>query len=505
MKKELIQMANPSLSRQFTLTNFTWKLRANGHLKGEKIGAVNYLKLSRIPSDIRIYWNSTNNRDTAFSVDELVRGFKINERDEAGNAKTLDNVWLWSEGEIPLEPLSDIIEIEYNGAGDLIEPLLGNKSGAIDKIEKVQVVSAIDKVLQPIKVVQTNNTQGYKIDDFYRFNANVTQPLLSLFTLNLSDESTYYYSYGDTTYKGILLNNFSYLIVEWSSSGRTRNVSEYARLNNTNVLSSKLESYDIEITGIFFDKETKKLKDDYAFKATGTNDVSTHSFYKNVTVFEDIKNFGNGFETFRFFANQGTTFVRQNEKEYKRTFSKLIGFRNGKINGEDVSSIGKPSVVKEQNSTFSSLVERIKNNSIRRSPEAPTDSFVVCSDKIVDVVQYEENKATDLSNFLFKTKDKLTCLIPQQTKITFLSIIANSDKKADFKLRLLELLKTSTSDCALYLGGLDGIKVPIKTGFELCFNNKKTGMDYGVIEIPAGDIYKIELELLNVYEDTNND
>ena len=171
-------MVNPSLDRQFTLTNFKWNLRTQGHLNAEKLGACNYLKLSRIPVDIRLYWNKTNNRETAFSLDELVRGFKIDDRDEAGNAKTLNNIFLWSEGEIPQKPLSDLIELEYNGEGAMITPLLGNKSGAIDKIEKVSVVSTLDRVLNPIKVVNTTNTQGYSISDFYRINANIQKPEL---------------------------------------------------------------------------------------------------------------------------------------------------------------------------------------------------------------------------------------------------------------------------------------------------------------------------------------
>ena len=188
-------MVNPSLDRQFTLTNFKWNLRTQGHLNAEKLGACNYLKLSRIPVDIRLYWNKTNNRETAFSLDELVRGFKIDDRDEAGNAKTLNNIFLWSEGNIPQEPLSDLIELEYNGEGAMITPLLGNKSGTIDKIEKVSVVSTLDRVLNPIKVVSGGKVDGYTVSDFYRFNANSTQPKVIYAILKTKLTQAFLYPY----------------------------------------------------------------------------------------------------------------------------------------------------------------------------------------------------------------------------------------------------------------------------------------------------------------------
>ena len=68
---------------------------------------------------------------------------------------------------------------------------------------------------------------------------------------------------------------------------------------------------------------------------------------------------------------------------------------------------------------------------------------------------------------------------------------------------LREVSKTSAASEQpyLYMGGLSGIKIPVTNGFELAFNNKKSGLDYVVLEIPAGDIYKVELKLLNVYEE----
>lgn len=472
-------MANPSLSRQFTLTNFTWKLRANGHLNGEKIGAVNYLKLSRIPSDIRIYWNSTNNRDTAFSVDELVRGFKINERDEAGNAKTLDNVWLWSEGEIPIEPLSDIIEIEYNGAGDLIEPLLGNKSGAIDKIEKVQVVSAIDKVLNPIKVVQQKNTLNYNVKDFYRINGNVRRPLLIKKMLRvdygekanlITEENSYtnffditgYYDGGD--YKGFYQNTAwgGYSLHSWlgtstlcHNNGLT--IREFAK--NCIKKDGTLGNFRIGLRG--------------SLQTDGSN-------YSSVYRARDI------------IDSEGLFYWSEGTVDY---YSTNIGFPY------------PLNVMFFPNNVFEKFIkiEDYKEDISEYTMCYGLGSLTPIQNEILAVTNWETTYDENLSLYIFDTLNYVSYIAPVQSNACFISLIAeNNIKKADFRIALRELNKTSGQDCFLYVGGFDGIKMPIKAGFELCFNNKKSGMDYAIIEIPAGDIYKIELELLNVYEDFND-
>lgn len=474
-------MANPSLSRQFTLTNFTWKLRANGHLRGEKIGAVNYLKLSRIPTDIRIFWNSTNNRDTAFSIDELVRGFKINERDEAGNAKTLDNVWLWSEGEIPIEPLSDIVEIEYNGAGDLIEPLLGNKSGAIDKIEKVQVVSAIDKVLNPIKVVQTNNTQGYQIDDFYRINANIKKPT--------QVEKYIQVDYGDKA-EDIKRDDYQWVnnkfdITGYYRQGSAWNVCKYQNTSWGNTaLSQWVGSMPLIRT-----------------KERATRGFAKNCIDKNGNL--DL-NFKIGLETTLEYSQNTSSVYRSNKLVWSE------GYYKHSENTYDTRSVNIGLTAKVYtcffaNGIFENFLKTLDKNETNDDGYTPCKgwgSIVPLQKSILAKVLWETTYDEALSLFVFKTNNKTSFIAPNQTQEVYVSLLPNANnKKADFKITLAELSKTSTQNCALYIGGLNGIKVPIKSGFELCFNNKKTGMDYVVVEIPAGDIYKIELELLNVYED----
>lgn len=475
-------MANPSLSRQFTLTNFTWKLRANGHLKGEKIGAVNYLKLSRIPTDIRIYWNSTNNRDTAFSVDELVRGFKINERDDAGNAKTLDNVWLWSEGEIPIEPLSDIIEIEYNGAGDLIEPLLGNKSGAIDKIEKVQVVSAIDKILQPIKVVQQNNMQGHQIDDFYRINANSMIPVIEYKSIKFNFKGNRY-----------LPENFGFYTPNRWLNGRQLKENINVVIGSSGILSEYEISIDDLAKGGEINAEldfVKNLLDsagnirsDFSF-GLRTETLKISSYLDRTVVAQGVQHREEKYKYGYYDSSRGTTFVAlpKEDKLYSM-------FRKGSYD----YFLKCLEIVDYQEGTTNKVVC------------VGNENFFPKDGQVFGKIAWETTKDGAYDMFIFKTQQKTSYIAPANTAKIYVSIIANMNtKNADFKLRLLELSKTSTSDCALYLGGLQGTKIPIKTGFELCFNKNKTGMDYAVIEIPAGDIYQIELELLNVYEDSSD-
>ena len=473
-------MVNPSLTRQFTLTNFIWKLRANGHLKGEKIGAVNYLKLSRIPTDIRIFWNFTNNRDTAFSVDELVRGFKINERDAAGNAKTLDNVWLWSEGEIPIEPLSDIIEIEYNGAGDLIEPLLGNKSGTIDQIEKVQVVSAIDKILNPIKVVQTNNTQGYQIDDFYRINANIKKPtqLEKYIQVDYGDKA-------DDIMRDDFRGNNKFEITGYYRPGESWNICKF---QNTSWGSNALSQWD----------GTSPL--------LRTKDVATRGFAKDCI---DKKgnldlNFRIGLESTMEYSQNASSVYRSNKIIWSDGYYKHSE-NTYDTHGVNIGLAAKVYTCFFANGVFEKFLKVVDKNEINddgRTACKGWGSIVPLQNSILAKILWETTYDESLGLFIFKTNNKTSFVAPVQTQKSYISILSNANnKKADFKITLAELNKTSTQDCALYVGGMDGIKVPIKSGFELCFNNKKTGMDYAIVEIPAGDIYKIELELLNVYED----
>lgn len=476
-------MANPSLSRQFSLTNFKWSLRANGHLEGEKIGAVNYLKLSRIPTDIRLYWNKVNNRDTAFSVDELVRGFKINERDEAGNAKTLDNVWLWSEGEIPTEPLSDIIELEYNGAGDLIEPLLGNKSGSIDKIEKVQVVSAIDKILQPIKVVQQNNTEGFTIRDFYRININIKKPTIKKKLLQVD--------YGEE-----LNNTFN----TWSDYNGFNVTGYYKQGGEWNLCDYQNTSWG----GTALSQWTGSMP------LLTTNGESKRGFNKSC-----IDKSGALDKDFRF----GLEYKLQHSQDTSAVYrSNEIVWREGQYaysqNTYDTRSVNiglnhTAYVAFFANGVFENFIRVIDGDGVEDSGTTPFigwGSIVPKPLSIVAAVDWEITYDEELSAYIFKTQNKTTYIAPVQTTPVYVSLIKNQNtRSADFRIRLIELLKTSQSDCALYLGGLSGIKIPIKTGFELSFNKDKTGMDYAVIEIPAGDIYQIELELINVYEDSSNE
>ena len=510
-------MANPSLTRQFTLTNFVWRLRANGHLKGEKIGAVNYLKLSRIPVDIRLYWNFTNNRDTAFSIDELVRGFKINERDEAGNAKTLDNVWLWSEGGIPIEPLSDVIEIEYNGAGELIEPLLGNKSGSIDKIEKVQVVSAIDKVLQPIKVVSTTNTQGKTIENYYRINANVTRPTIKYAVASIdyekidhdsvyqksgkqySDEvkifyymtqspifgyyKNYIFTEGYETGKSTTLENQIFRYAPYSGFQGGTFILSHVYLGNCAVRKFKSTSRAIDLVD-----KNGNLKRDFnillcakAWPALPSPHISYVSNFEVATSGTPLK-----------LANYGSGATWTNMNGYWSTI--------------DSNSVTNVRAIFFANDYFEKLLKiRILDTEIEISPE--------CFGKIsvtpepgedIAIEPWETTYDEKLGLYIFKTAEKTTYIAPAQDVKSYISLIAEqSGGSADFNIKIIPLVKASNADAILYMGGLGGISIPLKSGFELNFNNKKTGMDYAVIEIPAGDIYQVELQLINVREDVD--
>ena len=463
-------MVNPSLDRQFTLTNFKWNLRTQGHLNAEKLGACNYLKLSRIPVDIRLYWNKTNNRETAFSLDELVRGFKIDDRDEAGNAKTLNNIFLWSEGNIPQEPLSDLIELEYNGEGAMITPLLGNKSGAIDKIEKVSVVSTLDRVLNPIKVVSGGKVDGYTVSDFYRFNANSTQPKVIYAILKTKLTEAFLYPYMNNPYPGATNLNLTFngtLVAEAAGGFYTYN---------------KLALGFIDV----YDFNKNKMKEDFYFGFFSDNITQDfRTWYRGANV--EIRK-----EKFYAIGNtylDSTGADRGNMSVSYWLFNKLIK-ENVQI---ETSETNKESAISIQ-----LISNRSSINALPREIFQNYDNLIIGSQK------GETTTSALLNEFIFKTQNTITSLAPKQTINNYISIIAETNtKKADFNFLLREVSKTSAASEQpyLYMGGLSGIKIPVTNGFELAFNNKKSGLDYVVLEIPAGDIYKVELKLLNVYED----
>ena len=470
---------NPSLDRQFTLTNFKWNLRANGHLNGEKLGACNYLKLSRVPVDIRLYWNKTNDRNTAFSLDELVRGFKIDERDEAGNAKTLNNIFLWSEGNIPIAPLSDIIELEYNGEGAMITPLLGNKSGSIDKIEKVSVVSTLDKVLNPIKVINTTNTQGFSIENFYRINANIQKPLLK-----------YAHLYGNPPTNGKVFNCYNLSYIFTRNGHYIGNAYLNRKYNDVSVIDfAKNEAYvdknlDIDTQNLLVGFRTgEEISHVRLYGDLGPWGITPNYAKKRISNY--IIYDGNGahrlahMETGHFYERPCIAF----DNDLANFSVELLDKASGQIKA------------------------RLKNI---KSQAGNVDGLLVFREKsLLEIAKIETTYDEALSLFIFKTQSVTNYIAPVQTQTSYISLIAQGQttKKADFRFTLREVNKTSAASQTpyLYMGGLSGIKIPIRNGFELNFNNKKSGLDYVIIEIPAGDIYKVELELLNVYEDSENE
>jgi len=485
-------MVNPSLDRQFTLTNFKWNLRTQGHLNAEKLGACNYLKLSRIPVDIRLYWNKTNNRETAFSLDELVRGFKIDDRDEAGNAKTLNNIFLWSEGEIPQEPLSDLIELEYNGEGAMITPLLGNKSGAIDKIEKVSVVSTLDRVLNPIKVVSSGKVDGYAVSDFYRFNNNVEKPALKRVLLRFSDNDV---TEGD--------NNLGIELVN-SLAGIQQDKTGYilGNLNVNNNCVSHLGGFNAYPGGQINCAAVTEQTNIINSKGEMSFDDKTFIIFKIVEI---VGNFASGQHRGNkllnnIFSNDGVS-IATGDVRYSNSFiynPKALD-KKGILN----KSIKKFVSIEETTSDFfdNGIKYGVYYNFLQGC-----NSYILYPTPASPLFLKKIETTTDagISLFIFKTENTITSITPRQNEKIYTSIIAETNtKKADFNFLLREVSKTSAASEQpyLYMGGLSGIKIPITNGFELAFNNKKSGLDYVVLEIPAGDIYKVELKLLNVYED----
>ena len=122
---------------------------------------------------------------------------------------------------------------------------------------------------------------------------------------------------------------------------------------------------------------------------------------------------------------------------------------------------------------------------------------------IVASCKFETTYDEDLSNFLFNTNKSAEFLAPERDSVYYISILEQENAanmpSADFRISI-NLLKTNATTPVLYIGGFEGIKLPLSASFDLKFNNKRTDFNYIVLEVPPKTLLKLTLELLAVNE-----
>lgn len=108
------------------ITTLEWNIQEKGHMNALEYIGGNYIKLTKIPKGIKVYWNTQNNRAGAMLLDDVNRGVKVSKQNKFGQLMTYRNYFLWSEGEIGPDESNPNIILEFTGKGVEVEYLLGS-------------------------------------------------------------------------------------------------------------------------------------------------------------------------------------------------------------------------------------------------------------------------------------------------------------------------------------------------------------------------------------------
>lgn len=110
------------------ISTLEWDISEKGHLNAFEYTGGNYIKLTKIPRGVKIYWNTKNDRAGAMLLDELNRGVKVSKQNKYGQLMNYRNYYLWSEGELSEIETDTTIILEFTGKGVEVEYLLGTTS-----------------------------------------------------------------------------------------------------------------------------------------------------------------------------------------------------------------------------------------------------------------------------------------------------------------------------------------------------------------------------------------
>lgn len=108
------------------ITTLEWNIQEKGHLTAFEYAGGNYIKLTKIPKGIKVYWNTKNDRASAMLLDDINRGVKVSKQNKNGQLMTYRNYYLWSEGTLAEDETNPNIILEFTGKGVEVEYLLGS-------------------------------------------------------------------------------------------------------------------------------------------------------------------------------------------------------------------------------------------------------------------------------------------------------------------------------------------------------------------------------------------
>lgn len=151
------------------ISTLDWDISKKGHLQAFEYLGGNYIKLTKIPKGIKVYWNTKNDRAGAMLLDDVNRGVKVSKQNKWGQLMAYRNYYLWSEGTLSQDETNPHIILEFTGKGVEVEYLVGsateiqlladqfnalneNLNKMAESLSQIEVSSTATAIANPIEV-----------------------------------------------------------------------------------------------------------------------------------------------------------------------------------------------------------------------------------------------------------------------------------------------------------------------------------------------------------------
>lgn len=182
------------------ISTLDWDISKKGHLQAFEYLGGNYIKLTKIPKGIKVYWNTKNDRAGAMLLDDVNRGVKVSKQNKWGQLMAYRNYYLWSEGTLSQDETNPHIILEFTGKGVEVEYLVGsateiqlladqfnalneNLNKMAESLAEIEVSSTATAIANPIEVELpkdfqctciVNQTQINKLTSALRPSSSIT-------------------------------------------------------------------------------------------------------------------------------------------------------------------------------------------------------------------------------------------------------------------------------------------------------------------------------------------
>lgn len=122
-----------------------------------KIGGGNAIWATYFPPNVKVWFSTTPNFDSAQRLDYMNRGMRFNAIGSDGLQQQYDNFYIFTEGK-----WDDVVKIAVSSQGDMVEPILSSNTGDIDSVGRVA----------SIMKMPVNGASGYNEPDFAMYCRN---------------------------------------------------------------------------------------------------------------------------------------------------------------------------------------------------------------------------------------------------------------------------------------------------------------------------------------------